>query len=264
MRRRSDESRWSSDHQLLRDAAALGFSAFDTAPVYGDAESIIGSSGLTTEVHTKVDPDLAPHDSLARSLQRLQRSDVSVLYFHDPDIALNDPAALVEQAMAHVGSEVAMLGASVYDRAQFEAAAADGRFGAIQLPVNVFDRRVPTTSIQAAADAGILVLARSVLLQGVIVAPPGEIPDALAPLVEHVAAFRRLAAEAHSSPMEAAFAWVREIPGLHGLVVGAETSTELAELVAALGTPRNEDLANALAEFAPPDESLVDPRRWPR
>ena len=70
------------DASILRAAATVGVDALDTAPVYGDAETAIGAINNAIPVHTKIDPALDPAASLTRSLDRLGRSHVEVLYVH--------------------------------------------------------------------------------------------------------------------------------------------------------------------------------------
>ena len=62
-----------------------------TAPGLVHAARVVEpASGRMLDVHTKIDPALTPGASLDRSLHRLQRNWVSVLYFHVSDIALHD------------------------------------------------------------------------------------------------------------------------------------------------------------------------------
>ncbi|MFN9460086.1 MAG: aldo/keto reductase [Acidobacteriota bacterium] len=86
----------SSAENLLRAAAASGITLLDTAPVYGDAEELIGASGVDARVATKI---VLPADaaqiaeSVDRSLHRLRRPCLDLLQMHNPDPSnVRDPA----------------------------------------------------------------------------------------------------------------------------------------------------------------------------
>jgi aryl-alcohol dehydrogenase-like predicted oxidoreductase len=251
-------------HALLTCAAQIGFAAVDTAPAYDDAEQLIGTSGIEIPVHTKLDPSLEPEESLTRSLERLKRERVSLLYFHTADVALHDPADRIARAKSLVGSRVGALGVSVYETKEFVAAVDDGRFGAVQVPVSALDRRIAPEVLARARASGVAVFARSVLLQGILAAPPDAIPAPLAPLVPFVQAVHRVAFEAQLSVLTLVIAWVRDLPGISGLVVGARDAQELDDLVGAWSSPPLPGaVREAIDTLPPPPDALVDPRRWP-
>lgn len=245
--------------RLLTAAAELGVAALDTAPGYGDAEDAIGRSGTTLPVHTKVDPARTPSDSLARSLGRLRRERVEVLYLHDSAEVLRDPSPVVSAAHELVGDLVGRLGASVYDVEEFDAAVRDPRIQVVQVPLNVLDRRIDADRLEAAAKQGVHVYGRSILLQGVLAAPPGAV-EGLAP---HVVGFQALARELGRTPVELALGWVRALPGVQGVVMGAESVADLREIVDAWSAPRLDPEALAAVGALPlPPPELCDPRRW--
>jgi aryl-alcohol dehydrogenase-like predicted oxidoreductase len=158
--------------QALLAAAALGgIDAIDTAPSYGDAEATIGRAAIDVPIHTKIDPAVPPAESLRASLSRLRRGRVEVLYVHDPAEVRRPSSTVLPEAHELVGSLVGRLGASVYDVEEFDAAAVDPRIGAVQIPLNILDRRIDDERLAEAARAGLHVYVRSVLLLGVLGAP---------------------------------------------------------------------------------------------
>jgi aryl-alcohol dehydrogenase-like predicted oxidoreductase len=246
---------------LLSDAVGGGFGAIDTAPAYGDAERAIGESGCVLPVHTKLDGALTPDESLTRSLRRLRRDRVDVLAFHDPDALAPGREDVVRAAHALVGSRVGRLGASVYDAAAFAAAVRSPWITAVQAPVSVLDRRLPHELLAEAAASGVLVVARSVLFQGLLAAPI-DVVRARAPRHEpFVAAFQDLARDAGRSSLDVAVAWVRDLAGVGGVVLGAQRRSEVRELGAAWTCPPLEPaLRDALAELPPFPDHLADLR----
>ena len=135
----------------------------------------IGRSGTSLAIHTKLDSSLRPTDSVRRSLDRLGRDSVELLYIHDSSEVLKPESRVVAEAASMVGTLVRTLGVSVYSEDEFDAALSDQRIGAIQAPINLLDRHIDRQRLDAAASRGVRVYARSVLLQGVLVAPPSSL-----------------------------------------------------------------------------------------
>jgi aryl-alcohol dehydrogenase-like predicted oxidoreductase len=251
---------------LLQAARALGVTTLDTAPAYGAAESLIGVHGSEFAVHTKLDPALEPSESLRASLARLGRDQVDVVHLHDPAI-VTDPSDPILAAAAALVSDpssplAGALGASVYTPEEFDAAVADSRINVIQAPVNLLDRRLSDVRLRAARAAGTRVLARSVLLQGLLARPAelrGTVPALDGALAAVAAAARTLGRDAD----ELALGWVRARPGIDGLVVGVEDVDQLRRLVAHLEAPMltGEEL-DVLGTLELPVDLPVDPRTW--
>ena len=247
---------------LLEEARSLGITTVDTAPTYGDAEAFLGASGSDFAIHTKLPSSGRPGEALAASLARLRRTSVDVLYLHDPALVLRPDDPAIGEASSLVGRGVGSLGASVYTVAEFEAAVRDPRIAVVQAPVNILDRRIDTSLLEAARVAGTRVVARSVLLQGLLAAPEagrGRVPAldrALDRLVE-------VAALTGRTPFELAIGWVRTLPGIDAVVLGAEDADQLRRLVhAARSGPLSPDELEMLRAIEPDDPAAADPRTW--
>ncbi len=247
---------------LLATAEQLGVRTLDTAPAYGDAESVIGRSRTPFMIHTKLPRDEEPATALAASLDRLQRDSVEVIHLHDPDIVLNPNDPRIDAAAALISHGADALGASVYTPEQFAATIADLRITVVQCPINLFDRRIADDQLERAERGGTRVIARSALLQGVLAHPEravGRVPALDAAL----AGFANLCRELERSPVEVAMLWVLARPAVSGLVIGAETPSQLEALVAAAGSPSLaiEEVV-LLDSLAQPSTGAADPRTW--
>jgi aryl-alcohol dehydrogenase-like predicted oxidoreductase len=254
-----------TDHadEVLATARALGVQTLDTAPAYGDAEAAIGQAGWRGAVHTKVLRGLAPADSLQASLRRLQRDRVALLYLHDASEVLVTGSEVIAHMGALVGRGADLIGVSVYEVEEFEAAVATPEIGAIQVPLNLFDRRfVPL--LAAGIAAGKKVYVRSVFLQGALLAHPAKLPGHLAALRPYVQRLRDAAETMGRTPAELALAWIQSIPGVAGIIVGVQSPTELRELAVAAGAHLDGSALAALDAFEAPPRSLSDPRLWGR
>ncbi|MCZ2111791.1 MAG: aldo/keto reductase [Dehalococcoidia bacterium] len=250
---------WEHASRVLRAAEAVGVSTLDTAPAYGDAEAVIGRFATRFRVHTKVDPLLGPRDSLTRSLGRLRRSSVDVLYLHD--VAAIRDSDVVRQVVALRGHGCAQVGVSVYDEDEFEAAIGEVGIDVVQVPLNVFDRRFAGERLGRAKRAGKTVYARSALLQGVLVTPPSSLVRGTEPLGAAVTEFHRLARSRNRTPLQFALGWVAAQDGVDGVIVGVREANELTEIVSSLRPLAREDV-ELIERLRCPDRRLSDPRNW--
>lgn len=247
---------------LLDSAARLGIGTLDTAPAYGEAEELIGRNGQDFVVHTKLSASIEPAQGLEASLRRLNRDVVDVLYLHDPEVILDPEHAQLVAAAGLVGVGARALGASIYTLPQFAAAVIDPRIGVVQLPINILDRRFADTVLQQAADGGVRLIARSALLQGLLGDPEaarGRVPA----LDGALDALRTVCSELGRSPVEVAIQWVLARPGLYGLVIGADSVAQLAELMrAAQAAPLTLEEHGIIASLPKVSVEAVDPRHW--
>ncbi len=128
----------------------------------------------------------------------------------------------------------------------------------VQIPVSALDQRlVGTPAIERLRAAGCRIQARSVFLQGLLLAPPdghdaGRHPD--------VSRFHEAAARVGVRPVVAALAFPRGLPWISEVVVGVTSAAELRQVLSAWTASAPELDWRALASS---DLDLVDPRRWP-
>lgn len=252
-----------SARAILDEAMRAGIDALDTAPVYGDAEQLIGASDWMREVHTKFDPAVPFADSVRASLARLRRHELDVVYLHDPSVLAQGDDATITEAAAGAAEASARLGVSVYTEDEFDLALARAEITVIQAPISVFDRRFTGDRLKEALDAGKTVHARSVLLQGVLVSDPDRLPSPVARLAPWLTEFRRVAESCGTSPYDLALGWVTAQSGVSGLILGASTVREVSRFAECLRSYRlGPDALAALAEVGTPDVRDVDPRLW--
>jgi len=250
---------------MVRAAADAGVGAIDCAPVYGTAEDLVVGAGVTVPVFTKLSPDADPVHSVDESCRRLRRDVLDILFLHDPAVVERDPANLVGRAYDLVGRKVRSLGASVYTPKQFSAALADRRISAIQAPVSAADRRVLDGQLlEDAAHHGTPVYARSVYLQGALLLDPDRLAPHLRSLGEVIAAVDAIARRRGMTRAAVLATYVRDLPGVTGVILGAETIEQLGANLIAISAPALDETDRAAIEGStPPDGDALDPRTWP-
>lgn len=262
---------------ILAGALNSGIRTFDTAPAYGESEELLGRllpSDATVRIVTKTPPlagdEVSEADcdevrrSAERSLGRLRRERLdALLVHHGSDLALPGGERLAA-ALAELrdSGTVRRLGASVYDRAELDAARERLQLDLVQLPLNAFDQRLLRDgTLEELGSEGVEVHVRSAFLQGLLLMDPAQLPEHLAAAERPLRRYHEERLRAGVGPLEAALGFVDAAPGVGTILVGANSIAELEQCVAALRgrpSPSMDYLPLALE-----DPDLTDPRRWP-
>jgi aryl-alcohol dehydrogenase-like predicted oxidoreductase len=150
--------------QAVTDAAfAAGATFFDSSPMYGEAERVLGatlrgrraSALVATKVWTASDDEA--ERQIERSLEYFDRC-IDVYQVHN---LVSWPARLHQlERLQHEGV-VRVIGATHYSAASFgelHKVMSDPRVGAIQIPYSPLEREVERAILPAAADMGLGVI----------------------------------------------------------------------------------------------------------
>lgn len=255
--------------EILRLAREAGIDRIDTAPVYGEAEQVLRRCGIGDfKVITKTpalkrngrtDLRVALIKAAQQSCANLGCERLHGLLLHSAgDLTCPDGdevhAGLVAVRESGLTEQI---GVSVYSASEIETVIERYPVDIVQLPLSVLDQRL-LGWLPRLADRGIAAHVRSVFLQGLLLCPMDKMPNGLAPLGPAIGAFRRRAANLGMQAIEAAIAFVRDLPHVSGIVVGTAGVDEFRALLKAFAVkaPFN---ADGLAVTKP---DLVDPRRW--
>ena len=247
--------------ELSAVARRIGIVGLDTAPAYGDAEERIHLAGSGWLLQTKVsglgrDPaDIVA--SLRLSLDRMGVSRVGTCLVHDWAALGSDERAIASETLAEclAAGLVDRIGISAYAEADLVTALDSfSGLGVAQVPVSVLDQRLESSAAVASLRSrGVVLQARSVLLQGAALALPehvifGEHPD--------VTRLRAL-----GDPLSLCMGYVKSRPWVDEVVVAATSAGELEQIGAAYAAAESSFDWPSLASS---DQDLLDPRRWTR
>jgi aryl-alcohol dehydrogenase-like predicted oxidoreductase len=234
---------------MLDLAWARGVRAFDTAPAYGDAETLLGEYRFPPErpgvlLVTKTPPTLfdgvasdgealeRAHRAFWRSTQRLGQPPKVWLLHRSTDVF--NPRIVTVMRVMREQTGVA-IGVSCYGLAEAEEAIREG-FTAIQVPLSVLDDRFESSGVLTRArTAGLKIFARSPFCQGAVTLNPElavrRLPasDATAVMAwwQEAASFGRadgLAIE--SDPSLLALAWATRAPDVDYTVFGVDSVSQ--------------------------------------
>ncbi len=233
--------------KILDEAVKQGVVSFDTASAYGDSEEILGeyfhrSPGIHPEIITKIKPLTFNsrtrkesgiqeiHESVQRSLERLQIDSIPVLLFHRyEDLIWNNHCLLDYLRGSPCCNEI---GVSVYSPEEAAAAMDLDGVSVIQLPTNIVDLRFIEEGIfETAKRKHIRIFIRSVYLQGLILMDVHETPPHLHAANPVLEKLRRICEPSGMTLRECAISFLKSLPPLrrHPVVIGCEHPRQVRE-----------------------------------
>jgi aryl-alcohol dehydrogenase-like predicted oxidoreductase len=260
--------------EVLALARLHGIADLDTAIAYGDAEARLGQIGVRGfRVVTKLPPLPATlpggvadagvwaKTQLAASLQRLGLGGVYGLMLHRSADLLGPEGPALVQALEDMQAEgwVQKLGISVYAPSELDAVMPLARWGLVQAPLNLLDRRLQTSGwLKRLKDLGVEVHTRSAFLQGLLLTSADALPPKFLPWLALWQRWQDWHSATGCSALGACLAFAQSFPEVDRVVVGVDGPAHLQDIVAALSEP----MPPYWPEIATDDDRLVNPSRW--
>lgn len=264
-----------AEAEAMLDAAwAGGVRLLDTAPAYGSSEAALGQAfahrpGRGWRIVTKTLPlrlpaldahALAQVDAaFQRSLTALGAVD-TLLVHHVDDLLVPGGNALYGwlRRQQELG-RARRIGASIYDGLQARQLLQRHALDVVQLPASIADQRLLADgTVARLADAGIELHARSLYLQGLLVADPGFVATRFTAQASWARRFHDECRRRALQPVQACLSFFRSQPALSVAVVGAASRAEVATLLAAW----NATPAGDWSGWAVDNPAFTDPRQW--
>lgn len=251
---------------ILRAALQGGISTLDTARAYGNSEEVIGRflktwQGPMPNIVTKVrklqgdtprELERFVVTSVEESLEKLGVNKVSAVMLHGSD----DPAIHGKACADAMASLIRLgyteqVGVSVYTAQNIQSMLPYDIFSVTQVPMSIFDQRlIRDGSVNALQAHGYTVFVRSVFLQGLFFLDPDKITDPI--LLEHavpkIRLLRQIAGERNISVAQLAIAFMRDLPGVSSLVLGADAPEQVTENLSCFDTPHLDDATMSLLQ----------------
>jgi len=246
----------------------MSISGLDTAPAYGESESLIGSADVSDFViYSKVDASwLSSADKayaqLNESLRRLKVRQLAGITFHSADSFLRAP----EQASAFIKRVMeeglaSTWGVSVYEPNEAMRIKDLARPDYFQAPVNLLDRRFISESFLGGLEsAGIRLQARSIFLQGLLLMGHSELPRRFKNLQALFSQHAEEASRLGVSKLQLALLAVALHPSIDTVVVGVNEESQLVEIANALTIHGEKPSLNNV--HSSQEIGIIDPRNW--
>jgi aryl-alcohol dehydrogenase-like predicted oxidoreductase len=258
---------------ILDAALDAGITALDTARAYGDSEEVLGAffdrnpkSKEKLFITTKLSSGLPPGSpaskiekklvqSVETSLSNLGCAKVNCLLLHNA-ADLRDHGTVVSRTLGRMVDEgmADMAGVSVmYHPEEVELLLKTDVYQAVQLPMSILDQRFLKAGVlDRLRERGIRIFVRSVFFQGLLFLDPENIddPDLIDSALPHIKTLRRLCEKAGMSMVQLAIAFLRDLPGITSMVLGADNPKQVIENCALFeGPPLDDSLRHEAEAF---------------
>ena len=272
--------------KMLNYAWENGINSFDTAPSYGNSEEIIGS--FISSKNRKDNEDVVVISKLPRiemknefsfnilynhikkrvlqSIRNLKINTIPIYLLHHPeDIYLKNGLAI--ECLNQIKEEglIGNLGISLYDPKEVEFSLNFKEIDVIQAPINLFDHRlIKTGLLKKLKKSNIKIFARSVYLQGLFFKHLSDLPQDLKTAEKPLKELHNIIESYQLDINELAVLFVRDIPEVSSIVIGAEKIDQVKKNIEILNKkPLNEDIREEILElFAEMPQKVIDPRLW--
>ncbi|MDP3086751.1 MAG: aldo/keto reductase [Methylotenera sp.] len=255
---------------MLQLASASGMDTLDTAIAYGDSEKCLGEVGtqgfkMVTKLPALPDgcTDVSGwvEQQVNASLSRLGVTEVYGLLLHRSEQLLGTNGVALYQALQDLkdNSKVKKVGISIYSPSELDALTQHYRFDLVQAPFNLVDQRLCTTGwMQRLKDADVEIHTRSAFLQGLLLMNQADIPTKFSPWDRLWQTWHRWLAEGDVSAVQACLAFPLSFPEIDRVIVGADSVSQLSQIISATKCTTNIQLPNLQCN----DADLISPARW--
>jgi aryl-alcohol dehydrogenase-like predicted oxidoreductase len=225
---------------ILKRAAQAGLGVLDTAANYGEAENVLAS--LDTQPFRIVTKTTSAKDGVATVVARARASGAALprtdtLLVHAAADLANPMLWPALQGLKDDGT-FRKIGISVYAADDPATLAARFKPDVIQLPFSLLDQRLlQSGTLARLAQMNVEIHARSLFLQGLLLMPPGSLPEHLKGAARHLEALQARLAQAGTTMLAAALGFVLSRPEIAVGLVGVTSLNELEEILAAANGP---------------------------
>ena len=268
-------------YDMLSYAIEHGIEQFDTASAYGEAEEVLGGyikrnpeKAVKMSLISKLKPnaflDAEKKDweriainNAKESLSKLGVKSFFAYLFHNASFIFDEDAVKALYMVKERGLSE-RIGVSIYTPEEAMRALEYSEIEAIQIPYNVFDRRLDKCGFfKAANDKGVIVYARSSLLQGLAVMDPKSLPDRVSFARDYLLQYDFICNTYKTSKLSAAIGYVTDKQGIDYVVFGVDNIAQLQEYLMLDDVDIPNDMIKQIDEvFWDAPEKLVNPVMW--
>lgn len=261
---------------ILGFAWKNGIDMLDTAADYGDAENVIAAVRppearfrIVSKTTSNARANGAPVDvdrvaaRVRQSLEHLHVESLDALLVHHAEDLLAPNGHRLYAILATLKSEalVRRIGVSVYDPETLRRILDHYDIDVVQLPLNMLDQRFLHDGVlDDLAERHVEVHARSVFLQGVLLADGDRLPVHFDRLRAHLAKLHADVEEAGLTPAAAALNFVKGCRQVNRVLIGVDSLSNLKDNVRAFQASAATTLD--FGKYAIEDREMIDPRRW--
>ncbi len=227
--------------KLILKAKILGIKFIDTSPSYGNAEKIIGKTGVKIfKIITKI-PKLPKSKinnisdwilkNLKNSLKNLNQKKIYALLIHDKSDFMNNKKNYLEAFNIIKRKDlVEKIGVSLYEAKDLNKIVKYWKPDIVQIPYNIIDRRIQNKKfINVIKKNSIELHVRSIFLKGMLVNQK-VYPEAFNEWEKKINYWFKWCKNKKIKPSTAAFLFVKENKLIKNIVVGFDKIDQMIEI----------------------------------
>lgn len=258
--------------ELLDFAFDKGITTLDTAAAYGSSEEVLGLCGIDRwSVITKLSSmkeiekkDLSKtiRKNLLISFERLKVSSLYGVLAHDHRDLEGERGRYFLEALEPFLSSGAInkIGVSVYAPGDLQNIVTTER-KIVQFPLNIFDQRfVRSHALSKLILEGSELHARSVFLQGLLLIPQAERPQAFHKWKHHFKKFDLVIENSGTDALSFCLNYALSQSELSKIVIGVDTISQLDNILDV--QTKRYHAKRAYEDLQSNSLSLIDPRKW--
>lgn len=257
---------------MLQLASTRGIDLLDTAIAYGESETCLGDLGVQGfKVVSKLPavPDGVTdvggwvREQAVESLSRLGIKSMYGLLLHRSEQLLGPTGAALYRALRSLkdNGHVQKVGVSIYAPDELGPICKQFQLDLVQAPFNLVDRRLSASGwLGRLKDQGVEVHTRSAFLQGLLLMPQSDVPLKFSSWNYLWERWHQWLREHKVSGVQAALAFPLAFPEIDRVIVGADSASQLAQLIDAAGQLPGAELPDLSCDA----ENLINPSCWPK
>jgi aryl-alcohol dehydrogenase-like predicted oxidoreductase len=259
---------------ILRACQKASVTIIDTAFQYEPSEEILGKClpanhgfRIVTKTPSFKKEKITQADiqkfktSFQSSLCQLRQPSIYGLLIHHANDLISEGGGQFYENMVEWKQKglVQKIGASVYTAVEIEELIKRYPLDIIQIPINVFDQRlIQTGHIKELKSREIEIHARSVFLQGLLLANAKRLHPYFESIRYQLAAYHQYLSTMNISKVEGAIHFLSQLDEIDTILVGVDSIEQLHEILLSI----QRRISCDLSQFAINDENILNPSRW--
>ena len=269
------KTRISEIKKIIKEADRNNIYFYDTAPVYGNAEKILGRFSKKINVITKLKNINEKRINLKnielikknfyKSLKNLNLKKIYALLIHSTKDITKDNSELLVGLLKDLKKKgiVKKIGVSIYEKKDFDNTLKVFKPDLIQIPISIADQRLLYKNfIKKIKKMNIEIHARSIFLQGILISNKNKLPIKIKKKFNnYLVNFNKKLKKEKIAPIQACLNFVNSINEIDKIVLGINSLEHLKEILRNNKKEKiNKNIFNTL-KFK--NSHIINPNNWP-
>lgn len=243
----------------------------DTAISYKNVDDLLGNIKISNlKIYSKI-PKLPENcknvenwveNQVKKSKNKLKIKTFEGFYLHNPSDLLSKKGVKLFKTLKRLKKDgiVNKIGISIYEFSTFEKINKDFKMDMIQIPFNIFDRRINLKKIaKIVKKENIEIHVRSIFLQGILLKEKNEISTYFNKWDNVLSRWNKWCFKNKLSKLQTCINFVFNNKIADKIIIGIRSTKEFREIIKCVEKKSKKYPKNIYSK----DLGLIDPRRWP-